>query len=383
MGQNRCGLKERVDEMKKICVITTAHPAEDNRVYLKEVQTLLKNYEVVYITTGEIKNPPKRLELINVGYYAGSFQKRIKINWAAFRQALKLDVASYHFHDFDFILWAVLLRILKGKPVIYDIHEDYPAVVLSRGYVKNKLIAQILSGLVRITETFCSLFFEASVAVNESIKKRIIKTIRNTIIVANYPRKELFPKSTSLKKEDHKTIIHLGNLNQIRGAEIIFEAINQSKIDELNLKIVGEVTPKEYLADLMTRHPNVKVTSTGKLPYQEALQEAAKGTLGIIGYLPLPNHLDASPNKIFEYMGLGLPVVASDLVPFQKIITEEVGLTYQSGDPADLADKLKLLEDPEKLNNFAVEGRKLFEAKYNWDNEGVKLLELYEKIIGK
>jgi glycosyltransferase involved in cell wall biosynthesis len=369
--------------MKKICVITTAHPAEDNRIYLKEIQTLLKNYEVVYITTSEIKNPSRGLEVINVGHFAGSFKKRIKINWDAFRRALKLDVVSYHFHDFDFIIWAALLRIFKGRPVIYDIHEDYPAVVLSRGYVRNGLIAKILSGLIRLVEIFCSLFFTASIVVNESIRKRISHTISNTIVVANYPRKEFFPKLLPIEKRNQKIMVHLGNLNRIRGAEIIFEALSKSKVSDLNLKVVGEVTPGWYLADLKKRYPGVRATVTGKLPYAEALKESQQGRVGIISYLPLPNHLDASPNKIFEYMGLGLPVVAADLSSFKAVITDDVGITYRSEDPNDLAKKLIILDNPGKLKNFSDKGRELFEAKYNWNNEEQKLLELYEIIIGK
>jgi glycosyltransferase involved in cell wall biosynthesis len=369
--------------MKKICVITTTHPAEDNRIYLKEVQTLLKKYEVTYITTGEIKVRPKNLKLINIGHFSGSFRKRLAIGYSAFKEALRLEVTSYHFHDFDFIIWAALLRIIKRKPVIYDVHEDYPAVVLSRGYVRSNILAQLLSGLVRITEMFCTLFFTASVVVNESIQKRISHTISNTIILANYPKKELFPKLLPNDKRSSQTIVHLGNLNQIRGAEVIFGALSKSEVSGISLKVVGEVTPEWYLADLRKRYPKVRVTVTGKLPYTAALKESQVGCVGIIGYLPLPNHVDASPNKIFEYMGLGLPVVAADLISFKKVITKDVGVTYRSEEAKDLADKLKILENPAKLKDFSEKGRELFESEYNWDREGLKLLELYEEIIGK
>jgi len=369
--------------MKKICVITTSHPADDNRIYLKEIMTLLKKYRVVYITTGNIANRPNGLEIVEVGSFERTLAKRLSRNWKAFRLALKQDVVSYHFHDFDFISFAVLLRIIKHKPVIYDIHEDNPAVVKSRNYVKSRLVSSFLSAVVSIIEKTCSYFFSGALVVNEPIKERISKSVKNTVVIPNYPQKKLLDKYKAKKYTDKKEIkaVHLGGLNNIRGAETIINGV--AKLDNIKLTIIGDIKPEKYKEKLLKENID-KVEITGWKSYEEALAMAYNADFAIIGFLPVPNHMEASPNKIFEYMGLGLPILASDLPSFKALIEGgKVGVIYKSKNSEDFANKLKqLVSDKEKLTNYSKNAKNSFNERYNWESISKGLTNLYEEIIG-
>lgn len=369
--------------MKKICVITTTHPVDDNRIYLKEINSLLNKYSVIYISTGSLEEAPDNLEIISVGSFSPGFMKRLALNSRAFKEALKLRVELYHFHDFDFIIFAVLLRIIKRRPIIYDVHEDHPAVVKTRGYAKGPL-TQFLSYLVFLIEAFCVIFFSGVITVNKEIADRLGKRNKKVVIIPNYPRKELFKNYGSKftpEKEEIK-IVHLGNLNKIRGAEIIGEAISLTK--NFKLTIVGEITPESYKDNIIKKFGQNNIEVTGKMAYEKAIEKASMADIGLIGYLPLPNHQESSPNKIFEYMGLGLPVVVSNLNSFKRIIDESrAGLCYKSDDPIDLAAKIKEISKRDLYESFSVNSKKAFLNLYNWETEEPKLLGLYEKIIRK
>ncbi len=369
--------------MKKICVITTTHPVDDNRIYLKEINSLLSKYSVIYISTGSLEEAPDNLEVISVGSFSPGLMKRLALNSRAFKEALKLKVESYHFHDFDFIIFAVLLRIIKRKPIIYDVHEDYPAVVKTRGYRKG-ILGSLLSFIIYLIESFCVIFFSGIITVNNPIADRFRNLEKNVIIIPNHPRKELFEnyKPKKYLKEQDLEIVHLGNLNEIRGGNVISEAI--VGIDDVKLTVIGEITPSKYKDFIANKLGRDKLEITGKLPYKKAIKRASEADIGLIGYLPLPNHVESSPNKIFEYMGLGLPVVVSDLTSLKTIIDKSrAGLCYISEDSDDLVAKIKEISRKDSYESFSVNSRKAFLELYNWENEEPKLLGLYEKIIRK
>ena len=92
----------------------------------------------------------------------------------------------------------------------------------------------------------------------------------------------------------------------------------------------------------------------------------------------------STPNKIFEYIMAGIPVIVSDFPEMRKIVSQfGVGLTVNPEDPRDIASKIKmLLEDEELYNRMARNARKAAREALNWEKEEKKLLEFYEQISG-
>ena len=88
--------------------------------------------------------------------------------------------------------------------------------------------------------------------------------------------------------------------------------------------------------------------------------------------------------KLFNYMSVGLPVVANDIGGWTEIIRrEKVGL-LTSDDPKEFAEALiDVVSNPKAMQEYAINGLELVNKKYNWNNSAQELLEVYEDLTGK
>jgi glycosyltransferase involved in cell wall biosynthesis len=89
------------------------------------------------------------------------------------------------------------------------------------------------------------------------------------------------------------------------------------------------------------------------------------------------------PNKIFEYMACGLPIVASDLPSLRQVIGQaRCGLLVAPDDARAHAQAIAyLLDHPEEAKRMGLQGRKTVHALYRWENEEARLLELYRQLL--
>ena len=103
---------------------------------------------------------------------------------------------------------------------------------------------------------------------------------------------------------------------------------------------------------------------------------------GLVLFHPEPNHLEAMPQKIFEYMGAGLPVIASDF-PFWRRILGESGcsLFVNPRNPQEIARAIeRLLTHPGEAEEMGRRGQRAVLERFNWGPEARKLVELYQRI---
>jgi glycosyltransferase involved in cell wall biosynthesis len=115
----------------------------------------------------------------------------------------------------------------------------------------------------------------------------------------------------------------------------------------------------------------------------QAQHQMATATCGLCVFHPEPNHVEAVPNKLFEYMAAGLPVVASNF-PFWKQFVVDVGAGVMV-DPLDsesIADGLQqILDDPGRAAGMGAVGRQAVRDRFNWDIEAGKLLALVSRVL--
>jgi glycosyltransferase involved in cell wall biosynthesis len=122
------------------------------------------------------------------------------------------------------------------------------------------------------------------------------------------------------------------------------------------------------------------VLLTPPVPREEVIANAASATIGLIPYEPVGlNNTYTTPNKLFDYMAAGLPVVASRLPELVRFVEGgSMGATFEPGDPTALAAAINgLLEDGGRYE--AMKGRALMMSRrYTWELEAPKLLAIYD-----
>jgi len=362
---------------KTICQITTVHPRYDVRIFQKICSSLASEYNVnLIVADGRGDEVQSNINIYDVGLRKSSrFKRFLFTSYKAYRKALDLNCDVYHFHDPEFLFCALQLQRI-GKTVIYDVHEDVPKQTLGKDYL-NPLIRIVLANLIKFTENIISKRLFAIITVTQSINERFKKRNKQSIIIHNYP---FINNDKAIPYSQRSGICYVGSISRGRGLK---EIINSLENTDVILHIAGDFDSEEFKAEIMNLGSWKKVEYYGVLSSEAALEIIRKSKVGMVTFLPEPNHIDAQPNKMFEYMSASLPVIASDFPLWRKIIEgNNCGICVDPVDPAAISQAvILLLNNPDLAELMGQNGAKAVIEKYNWDTEKLKLTTFYKTIF--
>ncbi len=369
---------------KKVCILTSAHYVFDTRIFHKQAKTLAKEgYAVTLIARNE-KN--EIVNLVKIVALPKAKNRIHRIFWLvpkAFRLALKQKADIYHFHDPELLPIGVFLKLLTGKRVIYDVHEDYNKQILSKPYFP-KITRKGVAFLVKMVEYCSCKFFDGIVTATDDISKNFLYH-KNVVNVRNFPIISYFfdIKKNYKSEKDVFNLVYIGNLDEIRGIVHMVQAlefINSSR--KVKLTLCGNFLQEEYEAKVRNLKGFEKVNYCSFIEH-EKIPELLKGSdVGIVCLHPIANYLTALPIKMFEYMAASLPVIASNFPLWKEIV--EVNRCGICVDPLNIEKIAKaieyFIEQPELIKEMGENGRRMVLEKHNWEKESKKLLKLYKEI---
>lgn len=368
----------------KICHLTSVHPPFDTRIFHKECKSLVKaGYEVHLVVR---HNKDEMIGGVCI-HAVPTFHSRIKrmtyTIWAVYKKALEIDAQIYHFHDPELMLIGLLLK-LKGKKVIYDVHENYPKAMMSKYYLPV-VFRKFISLLFLFAERLFSGFFDYIIVVNDDIAENFQNIDKKKVIILrNTPLIEFVNACNTDNRNRNNKVLYTGGLSRIRGIKEIIESIIFVKNDVM-LVLIGSFETPEFEKE-MRMIANKKVQFVGNVHYKEIPEFIKTSKIGIICFYPEPNHIGAilgGNNKFYEYMAGGLPIIASNIPEWKKVIEgENFGITVDPKNPKEIASAIDyLLDNPVISAEMGRNGLNAVREKYNWENEGKKFLKFYEKVL--
>src|SRR5262249_30305992 len=147
----------------------------------------------------------------------------------------------------------------------------------------------------------------------------------------------------------------------------------------------GHFNPSAYIDEVRLMPGWAQTDYAGWLSRQQVASLLAQARLGLLLSHPFPGHEGAQPNKLFEYMSVGLPVVASDFPLWREILNGVGGgLVVNPRDPQAIAGAIRwLLEHPGEAEAMGRRGMQAVRRSFHWDNEADKLLSLYENLFSE
>jgi glycosyltransferase involved in cell wall biosynthesis len=361
-----------------ICHLTSVHSHNDTRIFLKECTSLVNTTNKVYfIVPGEVTKTINNVYICGVKKIKGNrFKRMTKMVYAVYRKALEINADVYHFHDPELIPVGLKLKS-KGKKVIYDIHEDLPRALLSKSWIQP-FLRNLLSKVFEIFENYSSKKFDCLITATPFITDRFKKINPNTININNYPLLDELQNSFSENPiSKQKQVCYVGGLGPIRG---IYQLLSAADKIKGTLHIAGPITPKK-MEEQLYKHNNIEYV--GCLDREGVKKLLASSVAGLVTFLPEPNHVNAQPNKMFEYMSAGIPIICSDFPLWKSIIEKhDCGICVDPENPSAIADAINFLfKNPDIAERMGKNGRDAVEKVYNWELEAKKLIIAYESII--
>ena len=396
----------------KICILTSAHSPYDARIFYKEAVTLKKaGYEIVIIApvqksmnslrTGEVtvdktghccyqrRVSSEGIEICYVPPFKNRTERFMNIRHV-YKNAIREKADVYHFHDPDLIPIALKLKKKTGKPVIYDVHEYYADSFRTRHWIPAPL-RRVAAAMFDLMEKRAVRKFSAIITVNTHMEELFRKYNPVGTVLYNFPLQNQFnfqrPGEKRLKM-DIPTILYLGGINRERGLEVILDAMSivKEKHPEAVCEMVGDIdtgglSEKYQPIEQWAKKGNIRLR--GKVDYKMVPAIMSESTVALVPLLPTLNYMKAIPVKLIEYMASGLPVIGSCFGYIEKIVKENnCGLLVEPGNPEELANAVcRLIEHPREALGFAQSGWDAFRHKYCWENEELKLIALYKKIL--
>lgn len=365
--------------MKKICHLSSVHSRFDTRIFYKECSSLAKaGYDVSLIVADggkyEIKNGVK---IYGLKKQKSKLRRMLITPSALFKTAISLNADIYHLHDPELLPLGMKLKN-SGKNVIFDSHEDVERQLLSKPYL-HPLIARILSLFYAIYEKRVVSSLDLIITATPFIRDKFKKYHNNVIDINNYPI--IDELKSEKRKSKGNSVTFIGGITEIRGIKQMVKALELCTTN-VRLKIAGNFLSQSLRDEVMQYEGWRNVDELGYIDRKEIQNLLSTVQAGLVLYLPLPNHINAQPNKMFEYMSAGVPVLASQY-PLWKTIIEgkQCGVCVDPTDPKAIAQAIDwIINHPKEAHLMGMNGLNAIKKFYNWKNEEKKLIEAYKSL---
>ena len=302
------------------------------------------------------------------------FMFYFEYNLRLFFLLLKCKADVFISNDLDTLPANYLASRIKRKPLIYDSHEYFTEVPELIGHPFVRAIwtglEKILIPKVDAAYTVCDSIAE----IYRDLYKVDFKVVRNLPVCSKAEKVEHQEK----KEGQSKVILYQGALNLGRGIEAAIRSMQY--VDGAVLWLAGDGDLTDQLKQLVAElNLNEKVKFLGRLPIHELSRITMQADLGLSLEEDLGlNYRFSLPNKLFDYIQSGVPVLVSNLPEMRKIVDHyQIGAIAETHQRKELAEAMKsALFDQEKrmawLQNLPKAAKELC-----WENEEEILRQIY------
>ena len=296
------------------------------------------------------------------------------------RAGLATETDVWHCHDLNTL--AVGVRCKRKRPgtrLVYDSHELATERSRMTPRARRRAGRQEKRGLRHVDQ---AIWTERTRA--EYVVRRY--GIPFPTLIHNVPELLEVKQGWDLHQRlgipaDRRLLVYQGSIQEYRGIEESIEAV--TLLDHCVLVVIGYGYHRPALEEMVRRRGlEDRVFFFGPIANDELLYYTASADVGmcVIRGESL-SYRWSLPNKLFEYMMAGIPVVASDFEEMGRVVREEgVGTVCNPDDPQSIAAAIRaIVDDPEAAARFRAATRVAI-SRYNWDHEEQKLLALYRRL---
>ncbi len=289
----------------------------------------------------------------------------------------------------DFLVFTALFHKLTGVPVVLDLHDL--TVELFESRTAGKPLKALL-GLVKAVERLSCSFADQLITTSAGFRRRLIERgVRpdKVTLVLNSADDRIFdaPPPREWKDIDEgPVLLYHGTVARRFGLHVAIEAVESLKETHpgARLDIYGKYDPS-YRAELeelvAAKGLSGSVTINGFLRLDKVSQAIASADMGVVPYLSDPFMNLALSTKIFEYVSMGMPVVAAGLDSIREIFGEGSIKYFRPGDASDMAEKIaEFCANPAERRTYAEKARSAYSA-VSWPVMSGKYLETVNTLI--
>jgi glycosyltransferase involved in cell wall biosynthesis len=289
-----------------------------------------------------------------------------------------------HVHNVpDFLVFAAWFPKFQGAKIILDIHDIVPELFASKfKFSPRSFTIRTLKWMERASAAFANHVILSNHLWLEAYTKRSARSEKVTVLI-NYVDSEIFAARPRTRSDDRKIVIFPGSLQLHQGLNVAIDAFRTvaEKIPSAELHIYGDGPAKpELLAQAAELGLNGHVRFFDFVPTKEIARIIADADVGVVPKKADSFGNEAFSTKIFEFMAMGVPVVASSTKIDRYYFNDSVLRFFESGNSEALARELiELLQSDDKRKQLAARASE-FVANHSWDLKKNVYLDLVDSL---
>lgn len=312
-------------------------------------------------------------------------------SWGRSVTAASGPVDAWHAHDFTGLV-ALAPRLGKDIPIVYDVHD----LLLESGTALR--LPSPARAVLQMYERHLISDVTAVVTVNHGLEDVLLRRYqpRRIVVLHNYPdrwspparRPSLIRDAAGIPSESPLILSH-GLLGPGRGIEQVMQALLLPGLDTAHLVLMGYGQGREYAEAAGRLALQDRVHVLDPVPPVDLLSWVASADVGIVLHPGSRlNDYNKTPNKLFECIAAGTPVVASDFPLMRSFVLGDpggaLGMVCDPSRIEDVASALRAILGLDPRVNESLRARCVAAAQrhLNWQSESSRLTGLYDELVG-
>lgn len=333
-----------------------------------------------------------KLKVINV--LIDNRQSVIKRVWTFIQYALiscwyaltlKADVVIASSGPITVGVPGLVARWLRGRPLVFEARDLWPEGAVRMGLLRNPMVVR----LAFLFERWCYKSATVIVGLSPGIQRNIQDRFPSSRVVSitNAANLELFstrlPAPADLVPRTYA--IYFGNIGEVNHSDYLLDAamiLLQQGRNDISIVLIGEGQRKEILKARVHTENLTNVVFLDLMPKSKLVAYVQHALVSVIPLKPLPVFDTSSPNKLFESMAAGVPVIQTTQGWIREFIDQhQVGYTVDGNKPQQLAARLIVLKDhPTKASELGIQAQIIARQYFDKDTLADEMLAVLQSV---
>ena len=280
---------------------------------------------------------------------------------------------------------ALAARWIAGKPMIFEVRDVWPDAAVDAGAMKNPVLVAVARMLEAMAYNSACHIVPLSTGMRDRICRKGWSESKMTVIpnCSDLDRFGPHVDGAALRREhraeDKFIILYVGAMNLANDIGCIAEVIRLLRDEEdMEWWFVGGGNRFDFLQQHVKACGAHNVRLFGFQPKDQVPRFCAAADVGLVTFIPTPVFFENSPNKFFDYIAAGLPVIFNRDTWLEPYIQQyRAGWCCRPNHPEEMADRLKRLrDDPALKRQTGHNARRLAEEVFSRDVMAARYIEL-------
>jgi glycosyltransferase involved in cell wall biosynthesis len=311
--------------------------------------------------------------------------------WVGMRHVGPVDVILATSTPLTVGIPGYLLSLWKRAPFVFEIRDLWPEAPVQLRALRNPLAIWLARSLERFLYRVAAHIVTLSPGMLDALRRMGVPEHKLSMI-PNCCDLDLFaprePSAAILEQyglQGRFVALYAGAMGSANGLGMVVETarVLQCRGSAVHLLLIGDGKEKPVLEKLAAHYQLANITFLPWVPKSDLVELMAMADLCLVFFAPLPVLETSSPNKFFDALALGRPILINYGGWMRELLDQhQAGVAVPSNDPQEMADAMMALQaDPSRLREMGRHARALAEREFDRDQMSRKFELLLEGIV--